>query len=119
MITTNCSEINWMAGKSREYLKDEIHTTYQFRGSVPYRMMTSANNWMKANGAQYEDGRSRSGWGMVLEETIDIENKWHHRVSIHFYSGNFKSNATSVELMITIYDYALTDEDIAEIKAAA
>lgn len=119
MISTECKALNWMISKTKEYLKDEAHTVYQFRGNVPYRMMSEVTDWMRAQNAHISDGRTRTGYGLVVEENVDVENKWHHRVSIHFYSGSFKSTATSVELMITVYDYALTDEDIAEIKAAA
>ena len=80
-------------------------------------MIQEVNAWMKAQGAHYDDGRTRSGFSLKIEETIYVETKWYRFVSIRVMSGNTYSNTNTVEVMLTVYDCPLTDEDIAEMMA--
>lgn len=103
-----------MINKASEYVKDEEHTTYRFRGNVRYSMVQEVKGWMKLQGARYSDGRSRSGYNLTIENSLDVERRWYKHVNIHVSSGCNASNATIIEVMITVYDCPVSDEDYAE-----
>ncbi len=114
MITTTCKALNWAISKAAEYDKSDEHVTFRFRGRVAYRMVAEIMDWAKANNAHYTDGRSRTSYGLVLEENIDVAKQWYKHTSINVSRGNMRSTDTDLEVMFTIYDCPISDEDMAE-----
>jgi hypothetical protein len=117
MITTTCKALNWTINAAAEYDKSEEHTVYRFRGRVAYRMMCEITDWMKAQNARYTDGRT--GYNLTLENKVDADRKWYNHTSVNVSRGNMRSNETDLEVMITVYDCPISDEDLAEMTAAA
>lgn len=118
ILTTGCKALDWMIARATEYTSDDVAITYQFKGNVPFRMRDEAITWMRGKDARRVDGKSRCGYHVQIEEDIDVANRWYHATTLHVSSGSYHSTANSVEVMVTIYDYALTDEDLAEIEAS-
>ena len=118
MITTECKPLNWMISKASEYDKSSEHTVYRFYGNVRYSMVQEVNAWMKSQGAHYDDGRTRSGYGLVIEDSVDVVNHWYKHIGLRVTHGSANSSANTVEVMITVYDCALTDEDFAELMVS-
>lgn len=118
MITTECKPLNWMINKASEYYKSSEHTVYRFYGNVRYSMVQEVNAWMKSQGAHYDDGRTRSGYGLVIEDSVDVVNHWYKHIGLRVTHGSTYNNANNVEVMITIYDCPVDDKDFAELMAS-
>ena len=119
MITTNCKPLDWMISKATEYDKSEEHAVYRFRGKVAFRMLEEVREWMKAHGARHIDGRSRSSYNLSFEDKVDEERRWYNHTFVSVSCGNYRSTETDVEVLLTIYDCPISDEDLAEMKKAA
>lgn len=119
MTTTNCKALNWMIGKAAQYDKSEEHIVYRFRGRVAYRMMCEVTDWMTAQNAHYTDGRSRTSYNLKLEERVDTDRRWYNYTSINVSRGNYKGTDTDVEVMVTVYDCPISEEDLIEMQKAA
>lgn len=115
MIITTCKALNWTISKATEYDKSDEHVVYRFRGRVAYRMVCEITNWMKTQGASDTDGRTRRSYGLVLEDRVDTERRWYNRTSIGVSRGNYKGTDTDLEIMITVYDCPISDEDMKEL----
>lgn len=118
MITTTCKALNWMISKAAEYDKSDEHTVYHFRGNVPSRMRHEINDWMKEQGAHRNDGRTRSGYGLQIEERIDAGRRWYNMTSVSVSFGCYHSTANNAEMFLTIYDCHISDEDWKEMEVA-
>lgn len=116
ILTTGCKALDWMISKATEYTTSDIDIVYRFRGNVPFRMRDEALAWGKQHGTQL-DGRSRSGYTVQIEEDIDVAGRWYHATRLHITHGCYHSTVNDVEVMITVEDFVLSDEDIAEITA--
>lgn len=119
MITTDCKALNWMISKAQEYDKSTEHVVYHFRGNVPSRMRHEINDWMKAQQARYDDGRTRGRYSLTFEERVDQDRRWYNLTSISVSWGAYHSTANNAELFLTIYDCPISDEDWADMQKAA
>lgn len=119
MITTNCKPLDWMISKAVAYDKSEEHVVYRFRGKVAFRMLSEVRDWMKARDARHCDGRSRSSYNLTLENKVDEARRWYNYTSVSVSSGVYRSTETDVEVLVTIYDCPISEEDMAEMRLAA
>lgn len=117
MITTNNTAINWMIERTTEYHRDGTFTAYQFKGNVPARMRQQAIDWMKSQNANMTDGRNNTAYQVKLEETIDREARRYRCVNLVIKSGNYNGTANKLDLMLTIDDEQLSEEDMATLTA--
>lgn len=113
-LTTNCKPLDWMIGKAVEYTRDQCAVVYRFRGTVPARMRQEVEGWLKARNARSCDGGARTALYLTLSDNVDETTRRHQSVSLSFARGCYHSTADSVEVMVTVYDYVLSEEDWAE-----
>jgi len=119
MTTTNCKPLDWMISKATEYDKSDEHIVYRFRGRVPFRMLSEARDWMRKQDARHCDGRSRASYNLTLDNRVDEERRWYNYTNVSLGYGVYKGNETDVEVMVTIYDCQISEEDLAEMRIAA
>jgi hypothetical protein len=116
MIVTNCKSLDWMLGHAVECDKSEEHTVYHFRGRIAFRMLCEVRAWMKAQGARFADGRSRSSYTLSLENRVDAERRWYKHTSVSVSYGSYRGAETDVEVFLTVYDCLISDADLADMQ---
>lgn len=119
MIVTNCKPLDWMLDRAAECDKSSEHTVYHFRGRIAFRMLHEVRAWMKAQGARFADGRSRSSYTLSLEDRVDAERRWYNHTSVSVSYGSYRGTETDVEVFLTVYDCPISDADLADRQKAA
>ncbi len=111
-ITTDSKALNWMISKAEYYTGDEGQKVYRFAGTVQYRMRMDVQDWFTGKGIAGDDGRWNTSYSLKLAEDIDLEKRTFSSVVLHFRRGNMKSTGNTVEVLVTVTNDVLTDEDV-------